>query len=56
MEVPCDNAGKVIKIYVKVGEKVSEGDLILKIESNKNETIKTETTESTIFKRNSTNS
>ena len=47
VEVPCNNSGKVSQIYVKVGDKVSEGDLILKIESNKNDTIKTENTEST---------
>lgn len=34
MEVPASDAGVVKSIEVKVGDKVSEGDLILKIEAN----------------------
>ena len=40
VEVPSDHSGKISNINVKVGDKVSEGDLILKIELFKKEDIK----------------
>ncbi len=40
VEVPSDHSGKISNINVKVGDKVSEGDLILKIELIKTEDIK----------------
>ena len=40
VEVPSDYSGKVTKINVRVGDKVSEGDLILKIETIIKETNK----------------
>ena len=40
VEVPSDHSGKISNINVKVGDKVSEGDLILKIELIKKEDIK----------------
>ena len=40
VEVPSDHTGKISNINVKVGDKVSEGDLILKIELFKKEEIK----------------
>ena len=39
VEVPSDHSGKISNINVKVGDKVSEGDLILKIELSKKEDI-----------------
>ncbi len=39
VEVPSSHTGKIKKINVKVGDKVSEGDLILKIESIKAESL-----------------
>ena len=40
VEVPSDHSGKISNINVKVGDKVSEGDLILKIELSQKEEIK----------------
>tara|TARA_B100001741_G_scaffold91526_1_gene75025 strand:- start:687 stop:1967 length:1281 start_codon:yes stop_codon:yes gene_type:complete len=40
VEVPSDHSGKISNINVKVGDKVSEGDLILKIEVIKKEDTK----------------
>ena len=40
VEVPSDHSGIISNINVKVGDKVSEGDLILKIELSKKEDIK----------------
>ena len=40
VEVPSDHSGKISNVNVKVGDKVSEGDLILKIELFKKEDIK----------------
>ena len=40
VEVPTDHSGKISNINVKVGDKVSEGDLILKIELFQKEDIK----------------
>ncbi len=45
VEVPSNHAGKVSKIDVKVGDKVSEGDLILKIELSEKENLKTDNKE-----------
>ena len=39
VEVPSDHSGKISNINVKVGDKVSEGDLILKIELFQKENI-----------------
>ncbi|STY29387.1 Pyruvate dehydrogenase (dihydrolipoyltransacetylase component) E2p [Legionella wadsworthii] len=45
MEIPSPLSGKVTQLKVKVGDKVSEGDLILSVitEQNKEETAKNET-------------
>ncbi len=40
VEVPSDHSGKISNINVKVGDKVSEGDLILKIDIFKKEDTK----------------
>ena len=45
VEVPSNHPGKVSKINVKVGDKVSEGDLILKIEASEKENVKTDNKE-----------
>ncbi len=49
VEVPCDHSGKVSKISVRVGDKVSEGDLILKLESSEKENVKTDNKEISAF-------
>ena len=46
VEVPSNHSGEVSKINVKVGDKVSEGDLILKIEASEKENVKTYNKES----------
>ena len=46
VEVPSNHSGEVSKINVKVGDKVSEGDLILKIEASEEENVKTYNKES----------
>ena len=40
VEVPSEHSGKISKINVSIGDKVSEGDIILKIELTKSEEIK----------------
>ena len=40
VEVPSEHSGKISNIKVKIGDKVSEGDLILKVELSKKEDIK----------------
>ena len=40
VEVPSNHSGKISKINVRVGDKVSEGDLILKIVSSEKQNIK----------------
>ena len=50
VEVPSSHTGKVKKINVKVGDKVSEGDLILKIESIKIESLNYENEQINISK------
>ncbi|MDP1604037.1 MAG: dihydrolipoyllysine-residue acetyltransferase [Legionella sp.] len=42
MEIPAPKAGKISKIMVKVGDKVSEGDLILTLLSNEDNQEKSE--------------
>ena len=37
VEVPSDYSGKILKLKVKVGDKVSEGDLILELELTEKE-------------------
>ncbi len=50
VEVPSDHSGKISNISVRVGDKVSEGDLILKIELSEKENVKNNKKEISTFK------
>jgi pyruvate dehydrogenase E2 component (dihydrolipoamide acetyltransferase) len=41
MEIPATTSGKITDIKIKVGDKVSQGDVILEIEATENATAKT---------------
>ncbi len=53
VEVPSDHSGKISNISVRVGDKVSEGDLILKIESSEKENVINNKKEISTFKESS---
>ena len=42
VEIPSTEDGKILKVNIKVGDKVSEGDIILELETVKTKEIKTE--------------
>jgi len=52
VEVPSNHSGKISKINVRVGDKVSEGDLILKIASSEKQNIKSDNKETSTTKEN----
>ena len=52
VEVPSNHSGKISKINVRVGDKVSEGDLILKIVSSEKQNIKSDNKETSTTKEN----
>ena len=52
VEVPSDESGKISSINIKVGDKVSEGDLILELETNAPETTEEIKTEEKLISNN----
>ena len=42
VEIPSTEDGKILKVNIKVGDKISEGDKILELETAKTKEIKTE--------------